>query len=59
MLTYDQEHVMINSILDRRRKHLSKLERDSASSSQKRVWKRFYDRLLGKYSDSFEVKYYG
>ncbi|MFJ7915823.1 MULTISPECIES: hypothetical protein [unclassified Lysinibacillus] len=59
MLTYDQEQVMINSILDRRSKHLAQLERDSASPSQKRVWKRFYERLLGKYSVSFEVKYYG
>ena len=58
MLTYNQENVMINLILQRRQKHLTELEKESASPSQIRVWKRFYENMLSKYSVSSEVKCY-
>lgn len=58
MLTSNQEYVMINLILQRREKHLEKLNDESASPSLVRVWERFYNNLLSKYSDSCEVKYY-
>lgn len=59
MLTCNQENAMINLILQRRKKHLTELEKESASPSQMRTWKRFYDNLLRKYSISSEVKCYG
>ena len=58
MSVYTKEHVMINSILNRRSKHLAQLKLDSSSTSQVRVWEKFYSRLLSKYANSCEVKYY-
>lgn len=56
MLTSNQEHVMINLILQRREKHLEKLKEESPT--QVRVWDRFYKNLISKYSVSSEVKCY-
>lgn len=58
MLTPNKEHVMINLILQRRKKHLASLEKELTSPSLIRVWERFYEDLLNKYSTG-EVKHYG
>lgn len=58
MLTANQEPIMVGLILERRKKHLSKLEKESASPSQIRVWEKFYINLLNKYSTSNEVNSY-
>lgn len=58
MLTNNQECVMINHVVQRRKKHLTQLEQEKASPSTLRVWENFYKRLLEKYNCN-EVNIYG
>lgn len=57
MLTVNQEHVMINLILHRRKKHLTELKENEPS--QVKVWEKFYEKMLDKYSVNCEVSSYG
>ena len=50
MLTTSQKAVMINHVLARRDKHLSRLEKEKAEFNVIQTWTRFYQKLLVKYN---------